>query len=426
MESSLKKLDQNKYELAVEVGKEELVKYLELAESRISHKTKINGFRKGKAPREMIHKEVGDQPILEEALDLALRDSLTKTIDKEGLEVLKVDDLSIKENSASKLFYTVRLALFPSVTIGGLKDLKIKRREITIERKDIDDALEFLRVSRSKFISKDKPIERGDRVEIDFEVTSGGLPIEGGMSRNHPLVVGDNKFIPGFEEQLIGLKHDEEKTFSLTAPKDYFYKNIAGKNLDFKVKISSVQVIQKPELTDSFVKTLGRFETLKDLESNISEGILVEKKAKEEQRVRIELLAAILDKSKINVPNNMVEERLDDMMTNFDNELHAKGMELSLYLAHLNKTNDDLRKDWLSEAKKQVSFSLILKKIAKDRNISPTPQEIEEAASQIIQGAALRGEVNQENIDIENLKEVAAVNLINEKVFSFLEENCVM
>ena len=223
----------------------------------------------------------------------------------------------------------------------------------------------------------------------------------------------------------MGLRRDEEVNFSLTAPKDYFHKNIAGKSLDFKVKVVNVQVVQKPDLTDDFVKSLGHFKGLKDLEHNVSEGILAEKKVKEGQRVRIELLAAILDRSKIEVPNSMVEERLDDMITNFDNELHLKGMELSLYLAHLNKTEDELRKDWFPEAKKQASFSLILKKIAKEQNISPTPQEIEEVVKQMIQEAALRGEVNQENIDIENLKEVVAGNLVNEKVFSFLERSYI-
>ncbi len=425
MTSSLKKLEQNKYELTVEVGKEELAGYLKITEDRISQGVKIDGFRQGKAPKDMIRKEVGDKYILEEALDLALRDSLTKTLAREKLEVLKAADLKIKENTASKLVYTTVLVLFPAVSIGDLKELKIKRKEVVVDRKDMDEALEFVAASRSKFEPKDQPAEKGDRIEVDFEVTSDGLPIEGGVSKNHPLVIGDNKFIPGFEEQLIGMKQGDEKKFKLKAPKDYFHKNIAGRELDFNVKMVAVQKIVKPVINDDFARNLGRFKDLNDLEKNLSEGILQEKKGKENQRLRLEVLSGILEKSKIELPKEMVDERLNEMVAGFDNELHAKGMELSLYLAHLNKTADDLKKDWKGEAEKQVSFALLLKKIAKEKNIKPTEKEIEEAAQKMVQSMALQGELDKESLNLEALKEAVTNELTNEKVFNYLENTYI-
>ena len=224
MTSSLKKLEQNKYELSVEVGRDELAYYIKLAEDRITQGLKVDGFRKGKAPRDLIRKEVGDKAILEEALDVALRDSLAKTLEKDNIDALKVSDLNIKENSASKLLYTVKVTLFPSINIGNMEGFKVNKKEVSVEKIDIDNALEFVRTSRSKTVPKKEPVEKGDRVEIDFEVTSDGLPVEGGVSKNHPLVVGENKFIPGFEDNLIGLKEGDEKKFSLVAPKDYFHK----------------------------------------------------------------------------------------------------------------------------------------------------------------------------------------------------------
>lgn len=422
MESSLKKIEQNKYELTVEIGREELTGYIKLTEAKISQGVKLDGFRKGKAPKDKIRNEVGDKYILEEALDLALRDSLAKTLDKEKLEVLKVSDLNVKENSPSRLVYTTNLVLFPPVSIGDLKGLKVKRKEVVVERKDIEDALEFLTTSRSKTVPKDQPAEKGDKVEVDFEVTSDGLPIEGGVSKNHPVMLGDNKFIPGFEDQIIGMRKGEEKKFTLDAPKDYFHKNIAGRKLDFTVKVADVQKVEKPAINDDFARSLGRFTDLNELEHNISEGILQEKKGKEKQRLRLEILTNILEKTKIELPKDMVEERLNEMVVGFDNELHGKGMELSLYLAHLNKTEDDLKKDWKGEAEKQVSFALIIKKIAKEKGIKPTDGEIEEAAEKMIQSMALQGGgLDKENLNIEALKEAVANDIINEKVFSFLE-----
>lgn len=422
MESSLKKIEQNKYELSVEVGHDDLKRYIQIAEDKIAKEIKIDGFRQGKAPSDRVRKEVGDGSILEEGLNIALQDSLAKTLDKEGLEVLKVSDLEVKENSASKLLYTVQLLLFPSIAIGNLGGLKVKKIRTSVDKKEIHEAIELIRISRSKFIPKNKSVEKGDRVEVDFEVTLDGLPIEGGVSKNHPIVAGDNKFIPGFEDQILGMKEGEEKKFSLTAPKDYFHKAIAGRELDFKVKIASVQEIQKPDLTDEFTKSLGQFGSVYELERNVSEGILEEKKNKEQQRLRIEILSGILAKSRIDLPDDMINERLNEMVINFDNDLHVKGMELSLYLTHLNKTEDDLRKDWRSEAEKQIAFSLILKKIAKDNNIKPTPDELEGTTNNLIQAMISRGEVSPENISLENIKEAALAELTNEKVFEFLEK----
>ncbi|OGM99622.1 MAG: trigger factor [Candidatus Yanofskybacteria bacterium RIFCSPHIGHO2_02_FULL_41_29] len=426
MESSLRKVEQNKYELTVDLGREELAGYVKQVESDISQQVKLKGFRKGKAPKNLIRDEVGDRHILEEALDLALRDSLARTIEKEKIEVLRVADLNIKENSAKRLLYQVNLTLFPKVFLGDLGGIRVKRKSIAVDRKEIDSALESLVASRSEFIPKDKPVEAGDRVEIDFEVTSQGLPVEGGISKSHPLIVGDNKFIPGFEDQLITMNKGEEKSFSLSAPKDYFHKTIAGKSLDFKVRVVDIKKVKKPDLNDEFARSLGRFKNLNDLEHNISEGILEEKKLKERQRLRLEILSAISSRSKIDLPEGMVKERLDEMVTGFDSDLHMKGMELAMYLAHLNKTEDDLRKDWREEAKKQVSFALILKKIAKDNSIEPSEEEINESVEKMAQAMVLKGETDPANINLDKLKEVVATDLTNEKVFNFLENNCAL
>lgn len=424
MNSSLKKVEHNKYDLTVELNREDLAGYLRLAEDRIARELRVDGFRKGKAPRDLVRQKAGDQYILQEALDTALKDSLAKTIDKDNLDVLKVYDLNIQDNSSSRLLYTVKVSLFPSVSIGGLDGLKVQRREVEVDKSDVDGAVEHLRISHSRFIPKDKQIDKGDRVEIDFEVTSDGLPVEGGTSKNHPLVVGDDRFIPGFEDRLIGMKPGEEKQFSLNAPPDYFHKAVAGRKLDFTVKVVSVQEIQKPFLNDDFARSLGRFRGLTDLERSISEGILEEKRAKEKQRFRVEVLTKIFERSKVELPKDMVAEGLNDMITGFDNELHAKGMELSLYLTHLNKTEDDLRKDWEEEAKRQVAFALLLKKIAKDKNIKPSDREVEEAAEKVIQRMALKGELDKDSFNMEALKEALASDIANEKVFSFLESAC--
>lgn len=423
--SSLKKIDSNKYELTVDLGREELAGYIKKAEKVITDEIRVDGFRKGKVPKDRIRKEVGDQYILEQALDIAVQDSLAKTIEDKKLEVLEVSGLKMQENSATKLLYSVQVATFPEIKLPKIADIKVKTREIVVESKELADALDFLRTSRAKFTIKEGKVERGDRVEVDFEVTSDGLPVEDGVSKSHPLVIGDNKFIPGFEDQLIGLKKDENKKFSLGAPADYFHKSVAGKRLDFSVRIVTIQSVDKQSLDDDFAKSLGKLQTLQELQDNIKNGIFEEKKIKEKQRLRLEILARIFEKSKIDLSKEMIDSKVNEMIVGFDNELHAKGMELSIYLAHLDKNETDLRKDWRSEAERQVGYALILRKIAKVNNLAPSPEEIEEEVNRVAQTMVMRGQVNPENLNVETLKEVIKNDLINEKVFKLLEDSCL-
>jgi len=423
--SSLKKIGSDKYELTVDLGREELSSYIKKAEKAITDEVRVDGFRKGKVPKDRVRKEVGDQYILEQALDIAVQDSLAKTINEKKLEVLEVSGLNVKENSASKLLYTIQVVTFPEVELPKISDIKVKTRDISVEQKEITDALDFLRTSRAKLVPKEGLAERGDRVEVDFEVTADGLPVEDGVSKSHPLIIGDNKFIPGFEEQLIGMKKDENKKFSLRAPADYFHKSVAGRMLDFSVQVVAIQSVNKQGLDDDFAKSLGKFQKLEELENNIRKGILEEKKIKEKQRLRLEILARIFEKSKIDLPKEMIDGKVNEMIIGFDNELHAKGMELSFYLAHLGKNETDLRKDWRPEAERQVGYALILRKIAKINNLAPSKEEIEEEANRVTQTMVMRGQINPENLNLETLKEAIEGDLTNEKVFKMLEDSCI-
>lgn len=426
MEISLKKAEQNKYNLTVELGRDDLAGYVKKAEDRIVGEVQVDGFRRGKAPKDIVQEKVGKEYVLEQALNIALQDSLARALDEQKLEVMEVSGLNIKENSGSKLLYTVTVTSFPSVNLTDISEIKIKKRKVEVQSQEVEEAINFSRIARAKFLPKNGAIEKGDRVEIDFEVTSGGLPIEGGISKSHPLVVGDNKFIPGFEDRLIGMKINDEKKFELNVSPDYFHKNIAGKKLDCSVKIVNVQTVEKPFLDEEFVKSLGKFKNLEEFRKSVINGLTQEKEIKEKERLRLEIIARISEKSKMELPEDMVDDKLNDMIGGFDNDLHLKGMELSFYLAHLGKTEDDLRKDWWPEAEKQTRYMLILHKIAKLSNLYPTQTEIEDQVEQTIQVLVLRGQINPEKIDMEKVRNVVNLNLTNEKVFSFLEKRCIV
>ncbi|MDO8495968.1 MAG: trigger factor [bacterium] len=424
MNHTLKKIDQNQTELVVELARDDLKVYIDKTESELGRDLQLDGFRKGKVPKDLLKKNLDEKQVLESALDLAMKDSLAKTIEKEKLDVLNVSNLEIKENAADKLVYKVILTLFPEIKVQDFSKLKVDRRDIQVDQKEIDSTLETIRASRSILHDKEGTVQNGDRVEVDFEVRHDGQILEGGISKNHPLIIGGKNFIPGFEDNLLEMMKDGEKTFSLVAPKDYYVKKIAGQKLEFTVRVNNIQSVELPKVDGEFVKSLGNFQNLNQLRVNIKDGITEEKKLKEKQRVRLEIINHIIKNSSIAIPDILISQQLDSMISNLDKDLHANEMELGLYLAQMGKTQDELRKEWRDEAEKQVKIVMILHKIGKDNKISASREEVDEALSTTVQSMIMKGEVDKANLDMEGLRDNVSSRIINERVFDFLEKTC--
>jgi len=424
MNSTLKKIGVGQVEVFVELVKEDLDKYVAVAENKLSESIEMDGFRKGKVPRDILRDKLGTEKILESAMEVAIKSSLAEIVKEQKLDVLDTSDFKINENTPKKLTYQVLLTIFPEVKLGNFSDLRLKPKEVVISQKEIDDTLNTIKASRANLSEKSGPAGVGDRVEVDFEVSMRGKILEGGVSKNHPLIIGGKNFMPGFEENLVGMEKGEEKKFSLVAPKDYFKKEIAGQELDFVVKLNDVKNVQMPELNDDFVKNLGKFDNLKQFINSIEEGIRQEKIQKEKQRVRLEILGHIIKISQIEVPKIMIDRQLDIMIQSFDENLHKNGLEIGLYLAHLGKTQDDLKKDWEKEAEKQVKITLVIHKVAKDRNIAVSPEELEKQTNAVIQEMILREGVDIKNLNIDAIREGVAASTLNEKTLQFLEQSC--
>lgn len=427
MKHNLKKLNSNQIKLTVELNQGDIQKYVNRAEVMLGGGLKVDGFRKGKVPKDLLKQHLDQGKVKSLALEVAIQESLSYAVKDNSLEVLETSQLSVDKNEADCLVYSVVLDLFPEVKLADLAKIKVKRESTTgISDKDVDNALDFIKNSRANFIDKDRDaeVENGDRVEVDFEVKKDGQIIEGGVSKNHPLIIGGRNFIPGFEEQLIGMDKGQEKSFSLVAPVDYFHKEISGKKLDFRVKVNDIKKVVASEINDEFAKKVGQFSNLKELRDSVREGLVQENKFKEDQKLRLEILGKIISNSEIEVPGNMVGKQLDIMVSDFDSNLHEKGLELGLYLAKIGKTEEELKNDWKKEAEKQVKISLVLRRVVRDANIKVSEDEIDEATNQFIQAAIVRREVNQDNIDVARIRENIAVKMTNEKALEHLESHC--
>lgn len=317
------------------------------------------------------------------------------------------------ENKEKKLEIPIELANY--------KGLKIKRNESKVEKEEIDKSLDYLRQSRAKVITTNKPAQKGNQVEIDFEFRCAGVKIEDGTSKNHLLILGDGRFLPGFEKELEGMSTGREKEFSLKVPENWPDKRIAGKNLDFKVKMNLVQEREIPELDDEFAKSLGQFDSLDALKKNIEKGLFGEKEIKENQRIKLELIGKVADESKMEIPDSLIEQELERMLNEFKFSINNLGLDFEIYLKEIKKTADEIKKEWRIQAEKRVRIALCLRAIADKENIRISEEELTEKINQDLKQYPNMEEVKK-NIDLNALREYTEEVLRNEKVLGVIEK----
>ncbi|QQG45661.1 MAG: trigger factor [Candidatus Sungiibacteriota bacterium] len=429
-------------EIDVSIPFREFEPHLARAATLISEETEIEGFRRGKAPYEIVKQKFGENAIYERAADLAVRKTYPELMQKmlDSGEVSpsrppigRPEITIIKLVPGNDLEFKIRLAVMPEVKLSDYKVIarrvQKEKKAVSITDEEVEKTLEWLRESRAPLITVDRPAQSGDTVEIDFSARGGSA--SGGEvkdnspilseSKNHPLVIGQGKFLPGFEDNLIGMKVGDEKSFTLVAPENWHEKSMAGKAFDFIVTMKLVQERKLPELTDESVKNLGDFPSVEALKKSIREGIGKEKEEKEIQRLRALTIEKIAEETKIEVPDVLIEGELDKMFTELKSGVEQMGMKWEDYLLHIKKGVEELQKDWRDEAEKRVRIALVLREIAKVEKIEPTAEEIETRANQLL-SQYKSVEDAKKHIDAEELKEYTKGILKNQKVFEFLEK----
>jgi len=305
------------------------------------------------------------------------------------------------------------------VELAEYKGIKVKKNKPSVGKEEVDKSLDFLQKSRAKTVTVNRPAQMGNRLEIDFEVRNNGVRIENGTSKNHPVILGDNRFLPGFETQLEGLSAGQEKEFSLKVPQNWPDKRVADKNLECKVKVNLVQERILPDINDEFAKSLGNFPSLEALKKNIGEGLLEEKELREKQRMQMELIEKIAEDSKIQIPSVLIEEELERMINELKFSVSGFGLDFETYLKEIKKTSDELKKEWRKQAENRVRINICLKAIATKENIEVTDEEIETKINEELKHYSSAEEAKKD-IDLKTLREYTKEVLRNEKVLGLL------
>ncbi|MBU6414785.1 trigger factor [Patescibacteria group bacterium] len=435
MNLSIKRLPHSSAEIAITFPHDAVKNELQKAAEELSASLDIPGFRKGKAPYEKVKERVGEFAVYERAAELLIRKQYAEVLQvaaeeekKSGrpFEPVGAPEIAItKLAPGSDLAYTITLAVMPEILLPDYQSMARcvmqGKKEETVSEKEAEDAVRWLLESRAKYITVSQPAEKGNAIEIDFETFMDGVRLEHGDSKAHPFVLGEGKFIPGFEDELVGMSAGETKEFSLVAPNDYFEKNIAGKKLDFKVSVKLVERREVPEFSDEFARGLGNnFAGAEDAKKSIREGLALEKQKKEQERLRVKMIDEIANAVFIDPPQVLLDAEKKKMIEELRQGIERMGLKWDQYLINIKKTEDELKKGWNKDALRRVTIALVLREIADKESIKPADEEVQEEANKIVLQSGFTDE-QIKKIDKVSLKQYAYGIVRNEKVFAFLE-----
>ena len=383
---------------------------------------KIDGFRKGKCPRDIYEKKYGIESLYSKAVDHVLPTVYSEILKENNLEPVVEPSIDVEEISKDKVVFKFIVITRPTVNIKKYKGLKVKKEKVVVTKEEINNEIDRLRNQFAEIEIKDDKIENGDTAIIDFEGFKDDVAFEGGKGENYPLEIGSHTFIPGFEEQLVGLKTGDDKDVKVTFPEDYPSEELKGKEVVFKVKIHEVKTRVLPELNEDFFNDLGveNVNSEKELEEYASSLIKNRKELELENKLIDEILEKVSKETEIELPEELVHEEVHRMMDSYNQKLQMQGLSLEQYMQFTNKTMEDLENELKDEASKNITYRYMLEHIAEKENLEISEEEIKEETTRLAQMYQMSEE---ELIGAFGGVEMVKYDLKMRKAIEFLKEN---
>ncbi|HIU40851.1 MAG TPA: trigger factor [Candidatus Aphodocola excrementigallinarum] len=374
----------NIHEIKIEIKGDEWAKKLDDAFKKEVKKVKIDGFRQGKAPRNIYEKKYGKASLVVTAVDDSMNEAYQEALKKFNDMPIVQPTVEIEKANTDGVIYKFTFTTKPEVKINKYTDLGVKKDVVKVTKKDVDNEIENLKKQYADLQVKDGAIENGDTAIIDFEGFMDGKAFEGGKAENYSLEIGSNSFIPGFEDALIGLKSGDEKDIDLTFPKDYHAEDLKGKPVTFKVKVHEVKTKVYPELDEEFFKDLGLddVKTKEDLEKTIKKAMTDQKEYEAENKYVDELFDALLKETKVEIPHELVHEEIDRMVKDYEERLKMQGLTLEQFYKFTNSNEDALKDQMHEEAEKRVKLRFAIDEIINLEKIDATDEEAEKDAEE--------------------------------------------
>lgn len=373
------KKGKSEIKLIIELTELELENYYKKALEKLAAQINVKGFRPGKVPLEVAEQQLEKTYIMAQAMDMAIPPTYIEAVKEKKIEPIAQPKITVVSDNPLK--YEALVAIYPEVNIKDYKKIKIEKKSTEVTNEMLAQEIDRFVTFHSKFKQVDRPAQMGDRVEIDFDgADEGGAPLEGTTSKNHPMILGEKTFIPGFEENLIGMKVGEEKEFKLTFPKDYFHKPFQNKVVKFKVKLNRLEEQERPELNAELIKKIaGKDMSEAEFKEEIKKNLKQKVEQDEQNRLENDLLEQIELKTEVELAEVLVDEEIHFMLEEMKQNAAQRGIDWQQYLEATGKTHEKLHDEKKEEAKKRLRLRFGVQELFKIEKIEPTEKEIEDA-----------------------------------------------
>ncbi len=421
--SQLLSQEKNVVKFSLEIEATAFEEAIQKAYQKNKSKFNIQGFRKGKATRAMIEKLYGEAVFYDEAIDIVFPKAYSDAIKELELEV--IDRPSVDIDSIGKgqnLVMTVEVQVKPEIKLGEYKGLEVTKVESEVTDEDVEHEIGHVLEKHARLVAvEDRPVKEGDIILLNFEGKVDGVPFEGGKAENYELVVGSKSFIPGFEEQLVGLSIGEEKDIEVVFPEEYHSEELAGKPAVFSVKVNEIKEKQLPEVDNDFVTEATEFETVEEWRKDIADKMKDAKAEFAQNTMKNEVVSKLTDIVEVEVPAVMIENEIDAMMRDFEQKLSYQGLNLDQYFLYSGTSRDDLAENMREDAEKRVKIGLALEKIAKEENIVATEEDFEQEYQKMAD--MYKMDLEQIKSIFKNAEQNLSGSIVSRKTADFLFDN---
>ena len=417
---SCEKLEKSRVALTIETSAEEFEAAVNKAYLKMRGKINVPGFRVGKAPRKIIEKMYGAEVFYEEAVNIILPDAYEDAVKEQGLETVGYPQVELESCTKDGVVFKCTVAVYPEVKLGQYKGLEAPKAEVKVAAADVNARLKEMADRNSRLVSVERAVKKGDTADIDFEGFDNGVAFDGGKGENFDLEIGSGSFVPGFEDQLIGMKAGEEKDIDITFPENYT-PELAGKPVVFHVKVNEVKVKEVPAIDDEFAKDVSEFDTLKDLKADIKKKMTAERTEAAQRAFEDVLMAKVAEGVEADIPQEMVELQAERMMEQFKQQLASQGIPFDQYLQMTGTTEADFRKQADGPAAEQVKMDLAVEAIIKAEGLEASDEDVENEMKSVAEKYSMDLDTVKKYLRPEDVKE----QVIREKVVKLVADNAV-
>lgn len=424
MAVKVEQIEKNKVSLEIVVGAEEFSSAINRAAKKLAGEINVPGFRKGKAPRHIIERYVGKEYLENEALEPLIGPAYTKAVEESDIWPVSRPQIEvIQAEEGKELIFKAVVEVKPEVELGEYKGLEVPKKTVEITEEEVDEELKRRQDMHAKLV----PVEDGevldkDIVNIDFEGFIDGIAFEGGKGENHDLTIGSNTFIPGFEDQLKGAHKDQEIEVNVPFPDEYHSKELAGKDALFKVKINAIKRKELVPLDDEFAKDVSEFDTLAELREDIKQKMIAAKENSLSNEHKAEVMKKIVDNASVEIPEGMIESRIEAMIADLRKNLSYQGINLEQYCAYINSNEEQLKENYRAQAVETIKTELVIEAIAKKEGISASEEDIEKEIEKLAERYGRTAEELKKALASSTDLDWFKIGIVNDRTVDMLVE----